>query len=229
LADENVSSLIKKFIPTAEAISEMFGSRCEVVLHDLTRPQSSVVFTKNNDVTGRQVGESFRHLFYQVLLSDRFKNDFVSNYKTTTIDGRTIKSTTALIRDDNDITVGAFCINFDIDDLQKTNDFLNEFVRIENEEVIKEESEIVDNVWDIVSNLIKHAVEESSVPVSEMDKEDKFKIVSFLYDKGLFLIKGSMDEVARSLNISKVTVYGYLDEIKSRRTNEELGKTLHKS
>jgi predicted transcriptional regulator YheO len=225
LARESASDLIKKFIPTAEAITEMFGSRCEVVLHDLTRPQSSVVFTKNNTVTGRQVGESFRHLFYQVLRSDRFKNDFVSNYKTSTIDGRTIKSTTALIRDDDGITVGAFCINFDIDDLQKTNDFLNEFVRIENEDVTKEESEesdIVDNVWDIVSNLIHYAVEESSVPVSEMDKEDKFKIVSFLYDKGLFLIKGSMDEVARSLNISKVTVYGYLDEIKARRTNPEI-------
>ncbi|MEX2460678.1 MAG: PAS domain-containing protein [Paenibacillaceae bacterium] len=226
MAKENTSDLIKRFIPIAEAITEMFGSRCEVVLHDLTRPQSSVVFTKNSSVTGRQVGESFRHLFYQVLRSDRFKNDFVSNYKTSTIDGRTIKSTTALIRDNNGDTVGAFCINFDIDDLQKTNDFLNEFVKIENEDVIKEESDIVDNVWDIVSNLIKNAVEESTVPVSEMDKEDKFKIVSFLYDKGLFLIKGSMDEVARSLNISKVTIYGYLDEIKAKRTDEESGKNV---
>lgn len=222
MGGENASDFIKKFFPVAEAVAEMFGSRCEVVLHDLTRPQSSVIYTKNGDVTGRKVGESFRHLIYQVLRSDRFKNDYVSNYKTTTIDGRTIKSTTALIRDEKGVIAGAFCINFDIDDLQKADNFLNEFIRLEDEDIPREESE-VNNVWDIVSDLIKYAVEDFPVPISEMDKEDKIKIVSFLYDKGLFLIKGAMDEVARSLNVSKVTIYGYLEEIKTRRTNYVAG------
>jgi predicted transcriptional regulator YheO len=39
--------------------------------------------------------------------------------------------------------------------------------------------------------------------------------VSFLNEKGLFLIKGAIDELASSLKVSKVTIYGYLDELKS--------------
>lgn len=216
LGRQDSSEVIAKFIPIAEAVAEMFGSRCEVVLHDLTRPQSSVIYTKNGAVTGRQVGESFRHLIYQVLRSDRFQNDHVSNYKTTTLDGRVIKSTTALIRDDNGVTVGAFCINFDIDDLLRTNEFLSEFVRVEDEDPPKEETEIVSNVWTIVSDLIEYAVSESATEVAQMDKEEKLRIVSFLHDKGLFLIKGAIDELAKKLNVSKVTIYGYLEEIKGQ-------------
>jgi predicted transcriptional regulator YheO len=32
--------------------------------------------------------------------------------------------------------------------------------------------------------------------------------------KGVFLIKGAVEKVAEKLNISKVTVYSYLDAIK---------------
>ena len=36
-------------------------------------------------------------------------------------------------------------------------------------------------------------------------------------DKGLFLIKGAADKVAERMNISKVTVYSYLDEIRKAK------------
>jgi predicted transcriptional regulator YheO len=206
---------LKAFIPIADAIAETFGKRCEVVLHDLTRPQSSVAYTKNGHVTGRKVGQSFHHLFPTVLSSSKFSNDHLSNYKTVSDDGRVIKASTALIRDDNGAVVGAFCVNFDVDDLLKSKLFVEEFVSMDEAENLKEEKEIVDSVWDVVTNLIQYAVEDYPISVNEMTKLDKLKIVSFLNDKGLFLIKGAIDELAASLNVSKVTIYGYLDEIKS--------------
>ncbi|HTI13495.1 MAG TPA: PAS domain-containing protein [Dictyobacter sp.] len=206
---------LQKIIPIADAIAEMFGRRCEVVLHDLTRPQSSVAYTKNGHVTGRKIGQSFHHLFPKVLSSSRFKNDHLSNYKTVSDDGRVIKSSTALIRDDSGMVIGAFCVNFDVDDLLKSRQFAEEFVSMEEAENPKEEKEIVDSVWDVVTNLIRYAVQEYPGSVHEMSKNDKLKIVSFLNDKGLFLIKGAIDELATALNVSKVTIYGYLDELKS--------------
>ncbi|BCJ85542.1 PAS domain-containing protein [Effusibacillus dendaii] len=44
--DNQINKYIARFIPIAESVAETFGSRCEIVLHDLTRPQSSVVYTK---------------------------------------------------------------------------------------------------------------------------------------------------------------------------------------
>ena len=46
--------LLKSLIPIAETIGKTFGNRCEVVLHDLTIPEKSVVYTVNGDVTGRR-------------------------------------------------------------------------------------------------------------------------------------------------------------------------------
>jgi predicted transcriptional regulator YheO len=206
---------LNTFIPIADAIAETFGKRCEIVLHDLTRPQSSVAYTKNGHVTGRKVGQSFHHLFPTVLSSRKFQNDHLSNYKTLSDDGRVIKSSTALIRDENGVVIGAFCVNFDVDDLLKSKMFVEELVSMDEEENSREEKEIVDSVWDVVTNLIQYAVKDYPIPVNEMTKLDKLKIVSFLSEKGLFLIKGAIDELAAALNVSKVTVYGYLDELKS--------------
>lgn len=36
-------------------------------------------------------------------------------------------------------------------------------------------------------------------------------------EKGIFLVKGSIDKVANFMGVSKVTVYSYLDAIKGKR------------
>jgi len=41
-------------------------------------------------------------------------------------------------------------------------------------------------------------------------------MIRFMEQKGIFLIKGTIDRVAEKLKISKVTVYSYLDEIKEK-------------
>jgi predicted transcriptional regulator YheO len=51
---------------------------------------------------------------------------------------------------------------------------------------------------------------------------DIFKIKrfsTFMYDKGIFLTKGSIDKVAERLQVSRVTIYSYLDEIKKKKHN----------
>lgn len=44
--------------------------------------------------------------------------------------------------------------------------------------------------------------------------------------KGVFLIKGSIDKVKEKMNISKVTVYSYLDEIKNGKLITKRGYTM---
>ena len=51
--------ILENYIPVANLISQTFGSHCEVIIHDFDRPQNSVVYTENNVVTNRAVGESF--------------------------------------------------------------------------------------------------------------------------------------------------------------------------
>ena len=36
-------------------------------------------------------------------------------------------------------------------------------------------------------------------------------------EKGIFNIKGAIEVVAAKLNVSKITIYGYLDQLKKKR------------
>lgn len=68
-----ISKALKAYIPLADMMAESFGNNCEVVIHDLTAPQNSVVYVANGTITDRRIGQSFDHLIREVLLSKDFK------------------------------------------------------------------------------------------------------------------------------------------------------------
>lgn len=208
----------KKLIPykaLADMIADSFGKKCEVIIHDLSTPQSSVVYVVNGHITGREVGQSFDHLVKQVLLSKNFKDDYNANYTFKTEKGKKIKSSTSLIRDENEQVIGAFCINFEIEELLKMKKFLNEFFQ-EGEPVDNVENGIqiepFDNVIQVIDNIIDKTIGDTDL--NDLKKKDSIRMLTFMYNKGIFLAKGSVDKVAEKLGISRVTVYSYLDEIK---------------
>lgn len=206
-----INKQLEKYIPIANMIAKTFGHNCEVVIHDLTIPQNSVVFTVNNHVTGREIGQSFEHLVKEVLLSKDFANDYTANYTIVAEDGRRIKSSTAFIRDSNDQVIGALCINYDLENFNNFKQFLDDFIPIEQDKITTT-VEPFDNVIEIVDDLIDKIIGENDI--EHLKRKDKIALIYFMDKKGLFLIKGAIEKIAEKLNISKVTVYSYLDEIK---------------
>lgn len=208
----NINKVLENYIPTAHLIAETFGNNCEVVLHDFTTPSYSVVYTINNHVTGREVGQSFNHMISDVLLSKNFNNDYVSNYTNHSIEGKIIKSSTALIRDNRDKIIGTLCVNFDISNFLKYQSDLNNIFYVE--ETILEEQPL-ENVIEITYSLIDKIID--NVNINKLNRREKIDIIKFMNEKDIFLVKGAIDKVAEKLNISKVTVYSYLDEIKNNK------------
>lgn len=208
----NINKVLENYIPTAHLIAETFGNNCEIVLHDFTTPSYSVVYTINNHVTGREVGQSFNHMISDVLLSKNFNNDYVSNYTNHSIEGKIIKSSTALIRDNRDKVVGALCVNFDFSNFLKYQSDLNNIFYVE--ETILEEQPL-ENVIEITYSLIDKIID--NVNINKLNRREKIDIIKFMNEKDIFLVKGAIDKVAEKLNISKVTVYSYLDEIKNNK------------
>ena len=214
----HINNELARYIPIAQVIAQTFGKNCEVVIHDLSIPQNSVVYTVNGHVTGRRVGQSFEHLVKDVLLSKKFENDCTANYITTVEDGRKIKSSTALIRNSDNKVIGALCINYDLENLNNMRGFLDEFLAAEQEE-IKTAVEPFDNIMEIVDDLIDKIIDSSQVDT--LKRKDKIELIAFMDKKGLFLIKGAVEKAAEKLNISKVTVYSYLDEVKKMSIGNE--------
>ena len=207
--------LLKSLIPIAEIIGKTFGNRCEVVLHDLTIPEKSVVYTVNGDVTGRREGQTFDRLVRSVLLNKNFTRDYAVNYTFETEDGRKIKSSSSLVRDEEGEVVGVFCVNYDITFMKSLHDELELFLPMqENSSVISPEMAADQDVTTVVDTLIDNIV--SGRKKQGLTKQDNLEMIRFMDDKGIFLVKGAIDKVAACMGLSKVTIYGYLDTVRGK-------------
>jgi len=210
--DTDDDFLIEKFSLLVGAIAKTFGSRCEVVLHDLRQLNRSVVNIEHGHITGRKVGSSItdfglRHLRESMI------DDVLVNYQSTTNDGRTLKSTTVLLKNRKGTPVAALCINIDITNLQQACLEITELCQLSKEtEEIREsfENDITDTIASIIENTIKNYPK----PIPAMHKDDRITIVAKLDEQGVFLIKGAVKVVAAKLNVSKYAIYNYLEAIK---------------
>jgi predicted transcriptional regulator YheO len=125
---------------------------------------------------------------------------------------------TVVIRNEQRQITGAFCVNFDLGKFLSAKSIIEEFTQGHELEDYRTEKPIQDaNVADILRHIIRSTIDEEGLPVSEMSREDKVRIVEFLEDREVFLVKGAVDYVARMLNVSRYTIYNYLDEVRSRR------------
>lgn len=209
-------SLLKALVPIAETIGRTFGRSCEVVLHDLTTPENSVVYAVNGDVTGRREGQTFDHLIKFVLLNKNFKDDYTVNYIFETEDGRKIKSSSALVRDEQGDVIGMMCINYDLTVMNLMRRELESFLPLSEESTAVNSETVLDqDVTTIVDTLIDNII--SGRKKRELTKQDNLEIIKFMDDKGIFLVKGAIDKVASCLGLSKVTIYGYLDIVRGKK------------
>lgn len=219
---------LQRYFPVADAIAKTFGHHCEVTVHDLSAPQASILYAVNSHVTGSEVGQPLHHSLTRMLFSRKMTNDVVANFRWETEDKRAIKATAVLLRDAKGEAIGALCICVDIEQAAGFQQLLAELVRIDTDAADKatdgeevsagERTEEVGPVWEIVDQMIAQLI--AARNVEDIDKAGKLHIVSAMDKKGLFLIKGAMEKVAAELNISKVTLYSYLDEIRSQEQPE---------
>lgn len=213
-----------------KGIAAQFGERCEVVLHDLERPyDNTIVAIENGHVTGRKVGGPGTNLGLE-LLRGEVDNGNRFNYITQTKDGRVLRSSSMYMKNSEGKTIGSLCINFDISDLMVAEETLKSLTVRGLQPVVQES--FVSNVNDLLDSLILEAQELVGKPVIAMTKEDKMQFIQLLDHKGAFLIKKSGDKVCEYLDISKYTLYNYLEESKQNEKNQaakngERGENSH--
>lgn len=211
--------LLKSMI---KGIANQFGTSCEVVLLDHSKFEeygSIIVAIENGHVTGRKVGDSGTNLGMEVLRGTDREGD-KHNYVTQTKSGRVLRSTTMYIRNSQGSPIGCICINFDVTDLLMAENTIKALTLIEETGTAVKEI-FVNDVNELVDTLIQESQQFIGKPVAMMGKEDKLKAIRYLDQKGTFLIKKSGDRVCSYFDISKYTLYNYLDEIRLEEQRKE--------
>lgn len=205
-----VDPIIEKFIPLVKGISKTFGKNCEVVLHEFKDLKNSIVAIENGHVTGRDLNSPMTKISLEKVREGTVNEDII-NYSEKNIDGRVLKSSTMFIKNDAGKFIGCLCINIDITDFIAAKNVINDIMRIGETDTEKPSKNKV-NI--ILSDIVKDTINELGRPIIYLSKDEKVLIVKKLDHQGAFLIKGAIDYVAEVLQVSKYTIYNYLDEIK---------------
>lgn len=209
-------------VQIAHGLAVQFGENCEIVIHDLTRKEleRSVVYVENGHISGRKVGDGPSRVVLETLSSK--KPEEIQNrlaYLTKTEDGRILKSSSIFVRGDDGSVEYIFCLNYDITAFRSMEQAIRTVICMEPEkemaaedtDIQKPPEKITHNVNELLDTLIEQALELVGKPVAVMNKEDKIRVVQFLNEAGAFLITKSGDRVAGLLDISKFTLYNYMD------------------
>jgi predicted transcriptional regulator YheO len=196
----------------AKGIAALFGERCEVTVHDLTGGyENTIIAIENGHVTGRHIGDGASGLVLHTLHEEPDKVKDHYSYLARTKDGRMVKSSTIYVRDGNGKPIGLFGINYDITDLVMAQRAIEHAISVEKPENESKIGAITTNVNDLLEQLIAEADAFVGKPVAMMTKNDRTRAIQFLSERGAFLIKKAGDKVSKHYDISKYTLYNYMD------------------
>ncbi|GFI62114.1 transcriptional regulator DauR [Clostridiales bacterium] len=195
----------------SHGLALQFGENCEIVIHDIKSGEdeiSSISVIENGHVTGRKIGDGPSQAVLDALMNEDVTEDRLS-YFTRTDSGKLLRSSTIYIRNSENIIEGVFSINFDVTYLAMAENTLRSFT--DSHASQSDAHRITSNVETLLCDLIEQSVRLIGKPVALMTKEDKIKAINFLNESGAFLITKSGDKVASYFNISKFTLYNYID------------------
>lgn len=219
---------LEKFYPIASFIAAIIGPKCEVVVHDISDPEHSIVHIENGYISGRSVGDSSTDLVLKILKSEAYHEEpFIANYKASGKLGQNFRSSTYFIKNDQNKLVGLLCLNIDVTHMEVAVEWIQNILQGGPNpymsppavtEAPKEEKQAAEylqgNADDLLQHMISSVISRLQIPPERLSSQEKIEIVRELNDLGVFLLKGGVSQVALALSISEPTVYRYLQKLK---------------
>jgi predicted transcriptional regulator YheO len=221
LAETKVDESLQLLTPIVHAIGATLGAHCEVVLHDLRVPERSIVAISNGQVTGRHVGGPviggpLKDVALGVLDSSVHESALLIGYETKTKDGRTLRSTSIIVRTPTGKPVLALCLNVDLTPLTLARRMLEEISKPGKAPAGGSTANAGRaEVADIVARIIRESLEEVGKLPQLMTRENRLQAVRLMHDRGLFLIRGGVERAAAAMGLSRFTLYSYLKEVRN--------------
>lgn len=224
--------MLQQFSRLTEFLGRLLGPDYEVALHDLATPDHSIVAIANNHISGREIGTPLDGTA-KSLVSDHsyLTSDYHLHYRGLSINGKMLRSSSFFLKDEVGALVGLLCINFDdsryqsvVDSILKLchpdafveTNFIFDTNRIPNPQLILEETPLAKVPQGTVFTEINSILTAKNITADRLTQEEKLEIVRILRDRGIFLLKGAVKDVAVALYSSPATIYRYLTQLRNK-------------
>ena len=227
---EERAALLSSMRPVVQMLGAMVGPNVEVILHDLTQPECSIIAIENGHISNRGVGDSiisgprddvgFYEAQRQLSVKGKGEHSVILDYPTVTDGGLRLRSSTVLFRDSLGEPYAALCLNADMTMFEATHAWLEGFLRLQARPA--RTAEQVQPAMDtLMQEIIDDAVRRLGKPVSMMNKDEKTQAVQAMLQRGLFIVKGGVELAAQALGVTRFTIYNYMEALRQRGDTDE--------
>lgn len=197
-----MNKIIKRYLPTAEAIQRLLHPYAEVVIHDIKRNKIAAIF---HPFSKRRVGDP------SLLTPEEMGGlaDCIGPYEKLNWDGNKLKSISSVIRDEADQAIGLLCINLDISKLINISQEMIAF--IQGGHLIAQPKPLFKDDWQEKINQYIHTyLKQQHLNLASLNRDEKKALIEHLNKMGAFAGKNAAAYVAQIIGISRATVYNYL-------------------
>ena len=220
--------LVLKVLRSAlQMLGCVVGRNTEVVLHDLTHPENSVIDIVNGHVSGRRIGSSvlsgpqndrgFSAVMQEIKNESCGESSMVGGYETLTPTGKKLRSATVVYRDAQGHPFASLCVNADISGIEAAQACLAQLLASGIQTTEHPVSEPPD-MEILMAEIIQDAMQCTDVKNGVMNKKAKLQAVRQMQERGIFIVKGGVEKAAKALGVTRYTIYNYLEEIRQSQT-----------
>lgn len=211
---------LSPYINLVDFLADFLGESTEVVLHDFTDLEHSVVKIRNGHISGRKEGDPATDLVMKILNDPNRSDLYVCNYKSMSKNKMHIKGASFFIRDNDYKIVGMLCINSDIEQLMSMQEYLNSFLHgfgntCQKSDMDGMSENLSQSINEIINSSIERALLKYASNPDNLTMSEKEDVISLMNSEGVFLLKGAVSKVATDLSISESTLYRYLKKAKN--------------
>ena len=207
---------IEVYRPIVEFLALFLGSEAEIILADTEK----ILLIKHPMDDSRYAGAPISEMQRALIQNPKCNTlPYNINYRTLSSKGDKMRSATMFIRE-GDVLVGLLTINHNVGELVRIRTYLNTLISGDQDYNVLQVTRPMQTYETLtlsVTEIINQVLEESAIRFNSspgrLTAHEKLSVIREMDNRGVFLAKGSVMEVAEKLGSSKATIYRYLHQL----------------
>lgn len=221
LSPDEKKHILLSYVPLMKFFAQQMPDT-EIVLHDVSNLDHSIIAIENSHISGRDVGGASTDLVLRILKDQSFRDRFFTEpYTSATDTGTFLSSGTYFIKHEGEL-LGLLCTNTDITPSQNLIKAVSDLMesrrlttKIQQNETQAISEKLTQSVGDIPVQTTLEIIRELELRADHLTQEEKLQVVQEIERRGVFLLKGSIASVAKVLRVSEPTLYRYIRQVRN--------------
>lgn len=188
-------------------LTRSLGPNYEIVLHNYRLPDRSIVAVAGK-ITERRVGSAMFEIGLSVVGEGDRAQDRL-NYLAKEANGRIVKCSTIVLRDDNRKVYGALCISLDVTAIRHAAAVLH---TLSGQHAEPKPTTFSNDIRDVIDVALREVLAGRAGPL--LSRDERLEVFRALDVRSIFSVKRAMSRVAAALGVSRATAYACLQTVR---------------